>query len=127
MEMAIKVDEKKSNATSCQTCTLVCQLFQWNKKAYCIQCYKTVVAEEYDTTTTFKKIFEATRTLPQWKRKCEGEPTLVLDMIEQYVDQYLQSAGFEMTCREFYAWKSNIDSQIMEEAKGRKKARNQTP
>ena len=45
----------------------------------------------------------------------------MLDTIEQYVDQYLKSAGFEMTSREFYLWKNSIDNQKMEEDKGRKK------
>ena len=67
MGMAIKVEGKKRNATGCETCMRVCHnacLFQWNKKVYCIQCYKTVVADEYDTTTTFEKIFEGRKTLP---------------------------------------------------------------
>ena len=61
MGTAIKVDGKKRNATHCKTCMQVCHdacLFQWNKKVYCIQCYKTVVTDKYDTTTTFKEIFE---------------------------------------------------------------------
>ena len=86
-----------------------------------------MVADEYDTTTTFEEIFEGRKTLqPRQKRKQPGEPTLVLETIEQYINQYLKLAGFEMTSREFYEWKNSINSQPMEEEKERKKARYQT-
>ena len=123
MGTAIEVDGKKRNATGCETCPQVCHnacLFQWNKKVYCIQCYKTVVTDEHDTTTTFEESFEG-RKAGQPKRKCVVEATPVLDTIKQYIDQYLNSAGFEMTSREFYKWKKSIDNQNIEEDKGRKK------
>ena len=113
MGTAIKVDGKKQNTTGCKMFTQVCHnewLFQWNKKVYCIQCYKTVVTDEYDTTTTFEEIFE--RRKVGWpKRKHADEATPVPDTIEQYVVQYLNSAGFEMPSREFYEWKKSINNQ----------------
>ena len=84
-----------------------------------------VVTDKYDTTTTFEEIFEGQKA-GQPKRKHVGEATPVLDTIEQYVDQYLNSAGFEMTSREFYKWKKSIDNQNIKEDKGRKKG-SQTP
>ena len=125
MRMAIKVDGKKGNATCCETCPWVCHnacLFQWKKKVYCIQCYKMVVAEEYNTTTTFEEIFEARKNLPWWtKRKHEGEPTPVLDTIKQYIDQYLKSAGYQMTSSEFFEWKNMIDDLNKHEDMGTRK------
>ena len=55
-----------------------------------------------------------------------GEATPVLDTLKQYIDQYLKSAGFNMTSNEFYKWKKCIDNQNIKEDKGRKKARSQT-
>ena len=106
----------------CATCRCVCHnacLFQWNNKAYCIQCYKTVVVQEFDTSTTFEEIFAMRNRLLKHKRKNDQEPTHVFETIEQYVDQYLQSAGFEMTCTQFYEWKDDNQTQIIEEANQR--------
>ena len=80
-----------------------------------------VVVQEYDSSTTFEEIFGMRRRLPTHKRKHDQEPTPVVETIEQYVDQYLQSAGFAMTCAQFYEWKNDTQSQIIEEAKGRRK------
>ena len=127
MRTAIIVDATKGNANPCKTCPRICQnicLFQWNRKVYCIKCYKAVVAEEYDTTTTFEEIFEVRKIQPRWqKRKHDGEPTPVLDTIEQYIDQYLKSAGYAMTSSEFFEWKKMIDDQNKHEDMERKKER----
>ena len=80
-----------------------------------------MVTDEYDISTTFKEIFEGQKE-GQAKRKCAGEATPVLDTLEQYIDQYLKSAGFDMTTNnEFYEWKKCIDNQNIKEDKGRKK------
>ena len=124
MQTAIEVDTTKGNANRCKTCPQICHnacLFQWNRKVYCIKCYKMVVAEEYDTTTTFEEIFEARKIRPQWEtRKHDGEPTPVLDTIKQYIDQYLKLTGFAMTSSEFFEWKKMIDDQNKHEDMERK-------
>ena len=58
MGTAIEVDGKKRNATGCNSCTWFCHNachFLWKKKVYCIQCYKMVVADEYNITITFEE------------------------------------------------------------------------
>ena len=67
MRTPIVVDGKKANATGCESCRRVCHnacLFQWKNKVYCIQCYKTMVAEDYNSTITFEEIFEERRNQP---------------------------------------------------------------
>ena len=105
MGTAIEVDGEGKNAMGCETCRQVCHnacLFEWKNKAYCIQCYKMVVVQEYDMPTTFEEIFAMRTRLPKRNRKNDRKPTPVVETIEQYMDQYLQSAGFQMTCAQFY-------------------------
>ena len=47
----------------------------------------------------------------------------MLDTIEQYVDQYLKSAGYAMTSSEFFEWKKMIDDQNKHEVMERKKGK----
>ena len=47
----------------------------------------------------------------------------MLDTIEQYIDQYLKSAGYEMTSSEFFKWKKMLDDLNMHEDMGRKKGK----
>ena len=101
----IKLQGKKQNATKCETCMWVCHnvcLFLWDKKVYCICCYKMVVTKEYDTSITFNEIFEEQW---QWKRHHLGEPTPVIEQLQEYIDEYLKTSGFSMTSKEFYEWK----------------------
>ena len=61
MQTAIVAEGETSNATGCVTCQRVCHnvcLFEWEKKVFCIKCYKIVVMEEYNYTKTFQQIFE---------------------------------------------------------------------
>ena len=122
MGTAIEVDGEGKNAMGCATCRRLCHnacLFEWKNNAFCIQCYKTVVVKEYDTSITFEEIFAKRRNATKRKKKNDREPTPVVETIEQYVDQYLQSAGFQMTCAQFYEWKVDNKNQIVEEANQR--------
>ena len=72
----------------------------------------------------FRGNFRSKKIRPwQAKRTHEGEPTPVLDTIEQYVDQYLKSAGYAMTSSEFFEWKKMIDDQNKREDMERKKGK----
>ena len=44
-------------------------------------------------------------------------------MIEEYIDQYLKSAGYQMTSSEFFEWKNMIDDLNKHEDMGRRKVK----
>ena len=81
-----------------------------------------VVAAEYDSTITFEEIFDQRRKQPQRdKRKHDGGPTPVFDTIEEYIDQYLKSAGYQWKSSEFFEWKNMMDDLHTDEERNRRK------
>jgi hypothetical protein len=107
----IVLEGGRKNASECSSCKRLYHdacLFQWGKaegiKNFCICCYKKTVITEYDPGCLFTNIFEERTKVPK------GKPTPVLQDLEDYLNDYLKSAGFAMSCSEFKMWKENEKS-----------------